>query len=227
MNRIIRQRKVDTLWIGICFISAAVFSIIGLKMYDPILNETNYIKTAHLHKGQIVFGAICELILVVSMLGSAIFMFPYLNRNKSNMGVAYIIFRAFECVFVTIGLISVLAVLSISVAYSNGVFQSVDTLQVVGYSCKAIHKWCFIIGPNFMLAINSFIYNYAFLKDKMLPKYLNIWGIFAALLMMFAALLEIFGVIEQISSWGILLAIPIALFEMTFAVWLIVKGFRF
>ena len=76
MNRIIRQRKIATLWIGICFISAAVFSIIGLKMYDPILRETNYIKTAHFHKGQIVLGAICELILVVSMLGSAILCFP-------------------------------------------------------------------------------------------------------------------------------------------------------
>ena len=63
------------------------------------------------------------------------------------MGVAYISFRAFECVFVSIGLIAVLAILSISVAYSNGVFQSVDTLQVVEYSFKAIHKWCFYNWP--------------------------------------------------------------------------------
>lgn len=134
MNRIIRQRKIDTLWIGICFISVAVFSIIGLKMYDPILSETNYIKTAHFHKGQIVLGAICELILVVSMLGSAIFMFPYLNRNKSNMGVAYISFRAFECVFVSIDLIAALAILSIIVAYSNGVLWLFEMLAFASHS---------------------------------------------------------------------------------------------
>ncbi|TAF74272.1 MAG: DUF4386 domain-containing protein [Bacteroidetes bacterium] len=227
MHKTIRQIKSDSLLIGICFISAAVFSIMGLKMYDPILTETNYIEIAHLYKGQIVFGVLCELILIVSMLGSAVFMFPYLNKDKSNLGIAYIIFRAFESLFVSIGLIAVLAILSFSIAYSNGLFQDLGTLQVVGYSFKEIHKWCFIIGPNFMLAINTFIYNYAFLKDKILPKYLNIWGIFAALIIMFAALLEMFGVIEQISIWGILLAVPIAFFEMTFAVWLIVKGFRF
>jgi Domain of unknown function (DUF4386) len=227
MGRTSRKIKKDTVWIGICFISAAVFSIIGLKLYGPILNETNYTGTAHLHKGQIVFAALCELILIVSMLGSAVFMFPYLNRSNSNMGVAYICFRAFESLFVSIGLIAILTVLSISMAYSNGVIQSVDAFQVVGYAFKAIHKWCFIIGPNFMLAINTCIYNYAFFKNKILPKYLNIWGIFAALLIMFAALLEMFEVIEQISIWGILLALPIAFFEMTFAVWVIVKGFKF
>jgi hypothetical protein len=32
-----------------------------------------------------------------------------------------------------------------------------------------------------------------------------------------------FGVIRQISIWGILLALPIALYEMTLAGWLIMK----
>ena len=39
------------------------------------------------------------------------------------------------------------------------------------------------------------------------------------------ALLVLFGVVEQISAWGIL-ALPIAAFEMILAVWLLVKGFN-
>jgi hypothetical protein len=35
-----------------------------------------------------------------------------------------------------------------------------------------------------------------------------------------------FGVIEQLSTWGGLLALPVALNEMILAVWLIVKGFN-
>jgi hypothetical protein len=34
-----------------------------------------------------------------------------------------------------------------------------------------------------------------------------------------------FGIILQLSTWGAVLAIPVALYEMTLAVWLIVKGF--
>ena len=39
------------------------------------------------------------------------------------------------------------------------------------------------------------------------------------------ALLVLFGVVEQISVWGIM-ALPIAAFEMILAVWLLVKGFN-
>ena len=39
------------------------------------------------------------------------------------------------------------------------------------------------------------------------------------------ALLVLFGIVEQHSSWGIF-AHPIAAFEMILAVWLLVKGFN-
>ena len=41
-----------------------------------------------------------------------------------------------------------------------------------------------------------------------------------------AALLEMFGVIQQISVWGAILSLPVVANEMILAVWLIVKGFN-
>lgn len=40
------------------------------------------------------------------------------------------------------------------------------------------------------------------------------------------ALLVMFGVIQQVSVWGVILALPVAANEMILAVWLIVKGFN-
>jgi len=54
---------------------------------------------------------------------------------------------------------------------------------------------------------------------------LSVLGILSALFIFIAALLEMFGVIKQISVPGVLLAFPIFLYEMILAVWLIVKGF--
>ncbi|MNY58845.1 hypothetical protein D3C86_1952320 [compost metagenome] len=47
-----------------------------------------------------------------------------------------------------------------------------------------------------------------------------------SILIMLAALLEMFGIIDQLSTWGGILAVPVFANEMILAVWLIAKGFR-
>jgi len=39
-------------------------------------------------------------------------------------------------------------------------------------------------------------------------------------------LLVMFGVFLQVSAWGAILAIPVFAYEMSLALWLIVKGFN-
>jgi hypothetical protein len=51
-------------------------------------------------------------------------------------------------------------------------------------------------------------------------------GLTGATLVFICALLVLSGVIAQISVWVALLAAPVALSEMTLAVWLIVEGFN-
>lgn len=109
--------------------------------------------------------------------------------------------------------------------YAEG---SIDSAQAtaLGLSFIALHNWTFILGPNFMLAINTFLYSYAFYRTGLIPKKLSLLGLTAACLIMVAALLELFGVINQLSVWGILLALPIATYEISLAIRLIAKGFN-
>jgi hypothetical protein len=50
-------------------------------------------------------------------------------------------------------------------------------------------------------------------------------GLAGATLILIAALLEMFGIILQLSIWGAVLALPVFAYEITLAIWLIVKGF--
>jgi hypothetical protein len=63
-------------------------------------------------------------------------------------------------------------------------------------------------------------------KSKLVPRFISFMGLTGATLIFIAALLEMFGLILQTSAWGAILAIPVAAYEMTLAVWLIVKGFN-
>ena len=211
---------------GLLFIIAAVSSIIGLKLYDPILANSNFLISAINSDAQIIFGAVCELILIASATGTGIMLFPLLKRYHESMAVGYLGFRILEVVIISIGTVSILTALSISKQYTAGIIINTDDALNLMLTFKSVYKWTFMIGPNFMLAINTFIYSYALLKMSVVPVNLSRLGLFASILIMIAAILELFGVINQISTWGILLAIPIAFYEMTLATWLIFKGIK-
>jgi len=222
-TRIDRLNAKITGWL---FIIAAVSSIIGLKLYDPILLDENFIVMARKNYNKIVFGAINELILVVTATGTGIMLYPYLKRYNESLGIGYLSIRLLEVMFIMIGIISILTALSISEYYTNGGIPDKNSAQHLMLSFIAMHKWTFILGPNFMLAINTLIYSYVFYRTGMIPSKLSMLGIFASFLIMTAAIFELFSIIQQLSVWGILLALPIAIYEMSLAFYLIVKGFK-
>ncbi|MGO4273795.1 DUF4386 family protein [Paenibacillus sp. TAF58] len=63
-------------------------------------------------------------------------------------------------------------------------------------------------------------------KSKLIPRFIPILGMTGAVLIFLCALLVMFGVIELVSAWGAIFAVPIAANEMILAVWLMVKGFN-
>ncbi len=218
--------KTNSKLTGWFFIIAAVTSIIGLKLYDPILNDSNYLLSANNNYSQIILGAINELILCVSATCTAIIFFPLLKRNNERIALGYLSFRLLEAVFIMVGIVSILTALTVSEYHTDGAITNKENAKNLMLAFIGLHKWTFMLGPNFMLAINTFLYSYGFIKSGVVPKNLARLGISASILIMLAAILEMFGIIQQISVWGIMLASPIAFYEMALAVWLLVKGIK-
>lgn len=224
MNVQYKEKRPTARIAGICFITAALSSIIGLKLYDPILYGNNFLTVFPGYYNQVLVAAVNELILIVSATGTGLMLYPYLKRFNESLGIGYLSFRLLEAVFILIGTLAMLTVLSISELYVTGAITNEAAANSLGLSFIALHKWTFILGPNFMLAINTFIYSYVFYRNRMIPINLVRLGLIASLLIMVAAFLELFGIIQQISFWGIALALPIAIYEMSLASWLLWKG---
>ncbi|MFP9129347.1 DUF4386 domain-containing protein [Niallia sp. BSM11] len=212
--------------VGVFFILAAVSAVVGLLMYDPILSNSDYLTAGAEHSNQILVGAVMELILVVSAIGTAVTMFPYLKKYDETIALWHVSFRFFEAVIIAIGIISVLALLTLSQEFIAANSPNSETYHASGTVLKAIHDWTFLLGPNFMLGINTMMYSYIFYKSKLVPRFIPMIGMIGAVLVFSCSLLVMFDVIEQVSVWGGILALPVAVNEMTLAVWLILKGFN-
>ncbi|TXK73394.1 DUF4386 domain-containing protein [Paenibacillus sp. N3.4] len=212
--------------VGVLFILAAVTSIIGLNLYDPILKDPDYLIKGSEHANQVILGALMELILVVSAIGTATTMFPFLRKYNETIALWHVCFRFLEAVIITVGIISVLSLLTLSREFVAAGALDTAFFQASGALLKAVHDWTFLLGPAFMLGINTMMYSYIFYKSKLVPRFISILGMTGATLVFIEALLVMFGVIQQISVWGAILALPVAANEMILAVWLIVKGFK-
>ncbi|MBN8672005.1 MAG: DUF4386 domain-containing protein [Chitinophagales bacterium] len=221
-----RRHRVDAIITGVFFIAAAVTSIIGLKLYQPAITGDDYLTQASLHTQPVIIGALNELFLVATASGTGIMLYPYLRRYNEQMGLAYFCFRLLEAILILIGTLSVLAIVSLSKAYAANPAADVGAYKAVGTALIAIHDWTFMLGPNFMLGINTFIYSYVFFKSRLIPRALSVIGIVGAIMIFIAAHLEMFGVMKQLSVGGMVMAIPIFIYEMSLAVYLIVKGFN-
>ncbi len=222
---VVRSKQRSTIT-GLFFILATLTAIVGAKLYDPILTTPDYLINGARYSSQIVMGAVFELVLAIANIGTGIMLFSFLKHYNESLGLAYLVFRLLEVVFILIGVISVLSLLSLSYSFADVNSGNGNTYYLIGTSLKSIHSWTVLLGPHFMLGVNTFVYSLAFYKSGLVPKRLAFLGIFGAILIFTAALLLMFSAIPMLSGAHILLTIPVASYEMVLAAWLIVRGFN-
>lgn len=223
MNTSIKRNEKIT---GAFFIAATTTAIIGVQCYNPVLKSANILESVHAASTQIALGAFFELMLAVSNIGTGVMLYPRLKRYSESWGLGYSLFRLLEVVFILIGLLSMLTIVTLSKEALSMNTEAKVSVQSIAVFLKQVYSWAFILGPHFMLGVNTLIYSSIFYLSKILPKKLALFGVTGAVLILLAAILEIFGYIPHFSSTIVFLALPIAVYEMVLAGWLIIKGFN-
>lgn len=213
--------------VGILFIMATVSSMLGLfYFYPPILTDPNYLVNGAANANQVILGALMELVLVVTAIGTAIGLFPVLRPYGERVALAHLCFRFLEAVVITVGIVAVLSLLSLSQTFVASGADDASSFHVVGTVLHAVYKWTSLLGPLFFLGINTLMYSSLLYKSKLVPRPLAVWGLTGAILVFAYGMLVMFGVAVQAADRWVFLAMPIGIFEMVFAGWLIVKGFN-
>ena len=120
-------------------------------------------------------GALLELILVVSVGGTATIMFPILRKYNETIALWHVYFRFLEAVIITVGIISVLSLLTLSQNFVADGAANHASYHASGILLKAIHDWTFMLGPLFMLGINTIMYSYIFINQSLYPDLYLSW----------------------------------------------------
>lgn len=214
-------------FVGVMFILATVSSMLGLFVfYPPILSGSDYLINGAAHANQVLLGALMELVLVCTAIGTAIGLFPVLRPYGERIALAHLCFRFLEAVVITIGIVAVLSLLTVSRDFVTAAAPEASTYHVSGSLLHAVYKWTSMLGPLFFLGVNTLMYSSLLYKSNLVPRPLAVLGLSGATLVLVYAMLVTFGVAVQGSDLFVLLALPIGVYEMILAVWLIIKGFN-
>ena len=208
---------------GVLFALTFVTSIAGLLLYDPVLNDPDYILGGGADT-RIQLGALCEIFLAITNIGTAIVLWPIVRRQSQTLALSFVASRVVESIVILVGAISLLSVLTLREDLA-GPGADAGSLTVAGQSLVAIHDWAFLFGPGFCVGVNGLVLGYLFLTSGLVPRQIAMFGVVGGPLIFASSIAVLFGAYEQDGA-HFLFAIPEIAFEVSITVYTIWKGFR-
>jgi len=211
---------------GVFFIVAAVAAIIGLALEGPVLNDSRYIVAGSGADARVILGAFFEVLLAISVIGTAVTLFPIVRRQNESIALGYFAGRVVEAVVIVVGIISVLSVVTLRKDFGGATGLDAASLMVIGKSLVVVHNWTFLFGPSLAIGVNTLLLAYLMYTSRLVPRIIPILGLIGGPVIFASGTAEMFGLYQQISVWGSIGAIPVFAWEMSLAVWMIARGFK-
>src|SRR5215211_1339064 len=134
--------------------------------YAPVLDhEGNYVTGAGTDAQTLIaIGALLELLLIISNVGTAVVPFSIHKRVHEAGAVAYVTARLVECTFIAIGIVCMLALSSLRQDAPGG------TDAAVGQGIFGVYEWTFRIGPRVFAGIgNGLILGWLMYRSGLVP----------------------------------------------------------
>ena len=210
--------------VGALFIIATVTAILTIGILGSTLDPPEYLTAVTANEKQVILAVICWLILAVSVLGIGVMMYPILKKYHGGLAQGYVGLRLVETMCIIISSIGLLSLLTISKEFSAGTLDA-TYYQPVGAVLMALQEWSFEIGTLIFLGLGGLALYYGLYQLNLVPRWLSGWGFVGAACVVLYGMLGLFGLTADSLILN-LLAVPIAVQEMVFAIWLIVKGFN-
>jgi Domain of unknown function (DUF4386) len=191
--------------------------------YGPVLEDgTDYV----LGQGNdamtlIAIGALAELILIIANIGTAVVPYSIHKRQHEAGALGFVTARVMESVFIAVGILCMLAISTLRQDAPSGLDAA------LGQGLEAVYEWSFRLGPGFVVGVgNGLILGWLMYRSGLVPPRLAILGLIGGPLLIIAAVLVMFDVIEGGGPIQGLMTIPEALWELSLGIYLVVKGFR-
>ena len=192
-------------------------SIPTLLLYRSVLGP-NYIVGPGPDTAALV-GVLLEVIVALAGIGTAVALYSVVKRENEGLALGFVSARVLEAAMIISGVVSIMSVVTLRQAGAGA-----DAL-VIGEALVAQYRWAFHFGGSLMPAVNALLLGSLLYRSRLVPRVLPLLGLVGAPLLIASDIGVVFGLWGRVSPVAGLAALPIAIWELSLGLWLLVKGF--
>jgi hypothetical protein len=199
-------------------------SIPTLALYHGVLKNPQYIAHAGSNTA-VLWGALLEVIVALAGIGTAVTLFPVVKRQNETAALGFVTARVLEGAMIFVGVLSLLSIVTLRHNLAGASGTDAASLVTTGHGLVAIYHWTFLFGQTLMPAVNALCLGYLLYRSRLVPRILPTLGLIGAPILIASVAAQLFGLIGQVSPVSAIAALPIAAWEFSLGIWLVVKGF--
>jgi hypothetical protein len=221
----VKPYRGNAIAVGVMLIVCSAASILSVVPLGSTLEGADHLTALAGLDTEVVATALIELVWAATCAGIAIGLYPVLRTHGRAMALGSVAARVVEGVFVLIGTLSLLALLSVSQQSTDAGSAAEPAFGPVGDALLAVKDWAQGFLAILAFAIGAFLYYFVLYTSRLIPRWLSAWGLIGAALLLVSTVMSGLAQDFGFTTVNTVLNIPIGLQEMVLALWLIVRGF--
>jgi NADH:ubiquinone oxidoreductase subunit K len=170
------------------------------------------------------WGAFGDVVTALTGIGTAVVLYRVLRAHGRAGAIGFVASRTLEAAMLFVSALSLLAVITVRQDATAATGHA--ALLATGHGLVGVHNWAFLFGPGLMPAVNALCFATVLYRSRLVPRIIPTIGLVGAPLLTVSFLATLFGAWSQTSSTAMVFALPIAAWEFTIGVSMIVRGFR-
>lgn len=213
--------------VGILFLIADVAGVLSLALIGPLQgtpDHPDYLTKFAASPNLVLVAALLIFIMGAACTIIAFCLYPILRRYNEALAIGAVGFRLVEGLLDIVVVIGLILLLALSQEYVKAGAPASSYFQTLGVLIMTGINWVNNVGVLMTWCLAAAMYYYIFYQMKLVPRWLSAWGLVGVPILIAGCLLLMFNFID--TSSHTLFALPLALQELVFALWLIVKGFN-
>jgi Domain of unknown function (DUF4386) len=200
-------------------------SIPTLALYGPVKNHRDWILGSGGHTAVLV-GGFLEVIVALASIGTAVTLYPVVRRQHEGFALGFVTARVLEAAMIFTGVVSLLSLVTLRQDLGGAAGANAAALVTTGASHVAVYNWTFLLGQTLMPGINALLLGFLLYQSRLVPRAIPVLGLIGAPILIIAVIATLLDGSVPPPSVAVLAALPVAAWEFSLGVWLIVKGFK-